>query len=73
MIKKIYLVAINWELINNSKERYRYVVSTEAVEGNDIAGFTEYYKYSDGWRIYSYTTKKARDSIVSQTLRAKIA
>ena len=65
--KKIYFVAINWGKIKD-EDKYNYVITTQAREGDDIAGFTEHYTYKDGWRIYSHTTKKARDNFVSYVL-----
>lgn len=68
MSKKIYFVAVRWDKIKD-EDKYKFVVTTQAREGDDIAGFTECYTYKDGWRIYSYTTKKARDNMVDYILK----
>lgn len=70
MSKKIYFVAVNWDMVK-SEDKHKYVITTEARDGNDIAGFTECYKYKDGWRIYPFTTKKAQQELVDNTLRGK--
>ena len=70
-MSKIYFVAINWELLAKDKDGRRFVITTQATNGNDIAGFTECYRYKDGWRIYPFTTKKARNSLVDETLNKR--
>lgn len=66
-MKKIYYVAIKWDKTHD-EDNYKYVITTQAREGDDIAGFTQCYTYREGWRIYSFTTKKARDNLVHYTL-----
>lgn len=66
-MKKIYFMAANWDWMRKTKQRT--VVQTECLTGSDVANFTESFKYSDGWRIYAYTTKRERDCQVEQALR----
>lgn len=68
-MSKLYLVAIKWDkAILDNDDNYRYVITTKANYGDDIAGFTENYTYKDGWRIYTMTTKKAQQGMVDSVL-----
>lgn len=72
-MKKIYFVAVNWDEIRDTdiKDKYKFVITTEAISGNDIACFAEGCAYRYGWRIYPFTTKKARDEMVDRTLKGE--
>lgn len=69
MSKKVYLMAVNWQTLNqdNANELEAGVWRFDVAENNDIAHIMERFKYSEGWRVYVFTTKKARDEIASRT------
>lgn len=71
-MSKLYLVAIKWDkAVLKNDDNYKYVITTSANYGDDIAGFTENYTYKDGWRIYAMTTKKAQQGMVDSMLNKK--
>lgn len=67
-MSKIYLIAVNWE---TAKEKPLASVSIyDAPEGTDIGRFTTY-KPVDKWRVYAFTTKKARDDLMREIIDKK--
>lgn len=68
-MSKIYLVAINWKEVKG-KDAYKGVSIYDACVGTDIAYFVNLHPYNE-WRVYPFTTKKARDELVRETLKKK--
>lgn len=67
-MSKVYLMAVNWQTLNqDNADEFEKVWRFDVVENNDIAHIMERFKYSEGWRVYVFTTKKARDEIASRT------
>lgn len=65
--KKIYVTAINWGHVKDNV--HHAVTRLDTSEGADLAYYAEHYKYTDGWRVYVFTTKTARDALIDETLR----
>ena len=67
-MSKIYLIAVNWE---TAKEKPLTSVSVyDAPVGTDIGRFTTY-RPVDKWRVYAFTTKKARDNLMHEIIDKK--
>lgn len=71
MSKKIYFMAVNWEKINqdNSEDLEKGVWRIDINENNDVAHMINKFKYDEGWRVYAFTTKKARDELAGRTIK----
>lgn len=61
-MSKIYYAMINWE------KGCGYVQTQDSREGNDIADWVQYYPPQDGWRVYAFTVKRDRDSVVRNAI-----
>lgn len=67
-MNKIYLIAVNWA---TAKEKPLASVSVyDAPVGTDIGRFTKY-RPVDEWRVYAFTTKKARDNLMREIIDKK--
>ena len=68
-MSKIYLIAIDWEKVKG-EHPYSGVSIYDAPVGTDIGRFTTYHDIKK-WRIYAFTTKKARDNLLHETINEK--
>ena len=63
-------MAVNWEKLNreDADDLEKGVWRLDMVENNDIAQVVNKFKYDEGWRVYGFTTKKARDELAHRTV-----
>lgn len=61
-MSKIYYAMINWE------KGCGYVQTQDSREGNDIADWVQHYPSQCGWRVYAFTVKRDRDSVVRNAI-----
>ncbi len=67
-MSKIYLIAVDWGAVKDNP--LTGVSIYDAPVGTDIGHFTTY-KPVDKWRVYAFTTKKARDDLLHEIIDKK--
>lgn len=69
-MSKIYIVAVNWEKMEEGTgTSYTWLREHDVEEGTDIAQWVESLPHSQNWRVYPYRTKRFRDLTVQNCMR----
>lgn len=61
--KPVYLLAVNWRQVNEQSQAdvARVVRKVDVWDGTDIAYCLDRLRYRQGWRVYVYLSRRARD------------